>query len=136
MSFPSTVFTSRRVIIADHNPHRINALSGILGDAGHNVFCAYDGLAAIELMLQVPDVDLLITNTRLGHGNGVTIDGPKLIRLTRRLRPGIPILHVGDVDDEVIGLPDDVLELTEPFTADELLSLMDNVVAPRQATGE
>jgi CheY-like chemotaxis protein len=107
-------------------------LTGILRDAGHTVFCAYDGLSAIELMLQVPNLSLLITNTRLGHVDGVTIDGPKLIRLARRLQPGLPILHVGDIGDYVIGVPADVPTLTEPFTADALLSLVDDVVVRRQ----
>jgi hypothetical protein len=41
-----------------------------LRDAGHCVFAAYDGDSACELALIVPQVDLLVTNTRIGSLTG------------------------------------------------------------------
>jgi hypothetical protein len=59
----------------------------------------------------MPNIDLLITNTRLG-----AVDGPELMRRTRALRPDMPILHVIHDGDLHEGTPPDVLTLREPFT--------------------
>jgi CheY-like chemotaxis protein len=81
------------------------------------VFAAYDGQSALEMIVQLPFIDLLVTNTRLG-----VVDGPELMRRVRELRPEMPILHIihdggsdGDTSPEV-------LNLREPFTSDRLLT--------------
>ena len=38
----------------------------ILSAAGHNVFAAYDGQSACELAEYIPNLDLVISNTRMG----------------------------------------------------------------------
>ena len=78
-----------RIIATDDNTSKLSAIVQTLRDAGHCVFAAYDGRSALELITQIPDIDLLITNTRLG-----AVDGPELMRQTRAVRPGIAILHV------------------------------------------
>jgi CheY-like chemotaxis protein len=105
-----------RIIVTDDNTSRLSAIVQTLRDAGHCVFAAYDGVSAFELVVQLPNVDLLVTNTRLGLINGL-----ELMRRTRERRPGMPILHVvhqGDRDD---GTPPDVLTLREPFAPTALL---------------
>ena len=66
--------------------------------------------------MQLPYIDLLITNTRLG-----AVDGPELMRRARAVRPGMPILHVIHGGDSNDGIPPDVLTLREPFTPNQLL---------------
>jgi CheY-like chemotaxis protein len=78
-----------RIIVTDDNTSKLTTLTETLRSAGHCVFAAYDGLAALELVVLLPDIDLLITNTRLG-----VVDGPELMRRTREMRPDMPILHV------------------------------------------
>jgi DNA-binding response OmpR family regulator len=84
------------------------------------VFQAYDGLAAMELVLNLRVIDLLITNTRMPGMNG-----PALIRQVRERMPTLPILYVKNLDSPEgtpHGLPPDVPTLSEPFTAEQLLS--------------
>ena len=95
-----------------------------LRDAGHCVFAAYDGLSALELVVQLPDIDLLITNTRLG-----AVDGPKLMRQTRTLRPDMAILHVVHHGDPGDSTPPDVPTLREPFTPNDLLMVVGSLLA-------
>jgi CheY-like chemotaxis protein len=71
-----------RIIVTDDDPTKLYTLTRTLRDAGHCVFAAYDGLSALELVEQLPDVDLLITNTRLG-----IVDGPELMRRARDQGP-------------------------------------------------
>jgi CheY-like chemotaxis protein len=105
-----------RIIATDDNTSRLSAIVHTLRDAGHCVFAAYDGRSAYELVSQLPNIDLLITNTRLG-----AVDGPELMRRSRALRPKMPILHVIKAGDSGDGTPPDVLTLREPFTPNQLL---------------
>jgi CheY-like chemotaxis protein len=113
-----------RIIVTDDNTSKLTALTETLRNAGHCVFAAYDGQSALELVVQLPDIDLLITNTRLG-----IVDGPELMRRTRDLRPDLPILHVihhGDADG---GTPPGVPSLREPFTPNQLLTVVGSLLA-------
>ena len=52
-----------RIIATDDNTSKLSAIVQTLRDAGHCLFAAYDGLSALELVVQLPSIDLLITNT-------------------------------------------------------------------------
>ena len=82
--------------------------------SGYAVFQAYDGQAAEELCLELPDIELLVLNT---FGTG--IDVGELIRAVRQRRPNLPVLHIGNSAPD--SLPLDVPTLAEDFSADTLL---------------
>jgi CheY-like chemotaxis protein len=106
---------ARRIIATDSNTGKLAAITEVLRDARHTVFPVQDGRSALELAIQLPSVDLVITNTRLSG-----MDGPALIYLVRYMRPNVRILHIVADNDE--HRPWDVLTLREPFTADQLLA--------------
>ena len=113
-----------RIIATDDNTSKLSAIVITLRSAGHCVFAAYDGKSALELVTQLPNINLLLTNTRLG-----VVDGPELMRRTRELRPDMPILHVIHQGDPPVGTPPDVLSLREPFTPDQLLVAVGSLLA-------
>lgn len=117
-----------RIVVTDDDPQLMAFLVGTLRKAGHCVFAAYDGNSACELALLIPDLDLLITNTRWG-----VVSNRDLIRLVRSKRPGLPILHIGDPMPNPDGLLDDVPPLREPFTPDQLLEKVRELVAQPSA---
>jgi CheY-like chemotaxis protein len=92
----------------------------VLRSANCCVYQAYDGLAALELVLGLRDVDLLITNTSMPG-----LEGPQLIRQVREKVPTLPILYIANLELSAgavpDGLPPDVPTLREPFTAAQLL---------------
>ncbi len=96
----------------------------VLRNAGHLVFAAYNGLVACRLATSTPDLDLLITNTRLRD-----LQAPELIRRVREVRPGLAILHVGDPlpPDATVGA--DVPTMREPFQPEQLLEAVAAVLA-------
>jgi CheY-like chemotaxis protein len=118
-----------RIVVTDDDPRLMAFLVGTLRDAGHCVFAAYDGTSAGELALLVPDLDLLVTNTRWG-----AVTNRDLIRSVRRERPGLPILHIGDPMPNPDGLLDDVPALRPPFTREQLLDAVRHLVAKRWAS--
>ena len=97
----------------------------MLREAGHGVFAAYDGLAACELAEYIPDLDLVITNTRLNN-----LNAPELIRRVRSCKPWLAILHVGD-PLPCEGPLADVPTLREPFTSVQLMDAINAVLAVR-----
>ena len=100
-----------RIIVTDDNPTKLYALTMTLRDAGHCV-------------VQLPDIDLLITNTRLGF-----VDGPELMRRSRDVLPGLAILHVMHHGDSADGTPLGVPTLREPFTPNQLLLVVGSLLA-------
>jgi CheY-like chemotaxis protein len=124
MSTPPGQRTGWRIIATDDNTSKLSAVVQTLRDAGHCVFAAYDGQSALELVVQLPDIDLLITNTRLG-----VVNGPELMRRTRARRPDMPILHVLHGSDSDGGTPPGVVTLREPFTPNQLLSVVGSLMA-------
>ena len=113
-----------RIIVTDDNPAKLYHLTQTLRDAGHCVFAAYDGAAALELVVQLPNIDILITNTRLG-----IVDGATLMREVRKLRPDLPILHVSHDAAESGITPPGVPTLNEPFTPNQLLLVVGSLLA-------
>jgi two-component system cell cycle sensor histidine kinase/response regulator CckA len=115
----SHLHAGAHIVCADEDPRLLDFIVATLRKAEYCAFQAYDGLAALELVLALRVVDLLITNTKMP---GLT--GPKLIRQVREQFPDLPILYIrnhdapGGVPD---GLPANVPILHEPFTAEQLI---------------
>lgn len=74
-------------------------------------------------MAQLPNIDLLVTSTRLG-----VVDGPEVMRRARELRPDLPILHIVHRGGAEGSNPPAVLILRGPFTPKQLLVAVDGLV--------
>jgi CheY-like chemotaxis protein len=111
-----------RIVVTDDDPKLLSAIVQILSDAGHNVFAAYDGLSACELAEYIPNLDLVISNTRMR-----TLKAPELIDRVRSAKPWLAILHLGDPlpSGPLTGVP----SVREPFTAGELLDAISALLA-------
>jgi DNA-binding response OmpR family regulator len=111
--------THRRIIVADEDKAAVAFIIHTLREDGHTVFHAYDVLSAVQLALELPICDLVISNTKVEG-----IDGALLIQRLRKDRPNVPIIYLantGRSTPEVeASLPPGVLILREPFTAPKL----------------
>ena len=116
------------MVVTDDDPQLMTFLVTTLRSAGHCVFAAYDGNSACELALLIPDLDLLITNKRWG-----STTHRDLIKSVRDKKPGWPILHIGEPMPNPDGLLDDVPAMREPFTANQLLQKVRELVAQQWA---
>lgn len=118
----------RRIVICDYNALLLS-VTGLLRMSGYAVFQAHDGLAAQELCVELSEIDLLVLNT---YGTG--LDVGDVVRNVRKLKPGLPVLHIGNTIPA--GLPNDVPTLAEDFTPDGLLLAVESLVAqPLAAKG-
>jgi DNA-binding NtrC family response regulator len=115
MSSPATTALDGSWIVACHDDEVVlSFLIRTLRLAGYRVVQAYDGLSCYKLALEMPALQLMVVNSRLGQ-----MDGPALIERVRSDVPHVGVLHVGSDPDG--RLPPDVPNLAEPFTAAQLL---------------
>jgi response regulator RpfG family c-di-GMP phosphodiesterase len=117
---PATPYGGPRVIICDYNA-LLQSVTGLLRMSGYHVFQAYDGQAAQELCAYMPEIDLLVLNTE-----GTGMDTPELVHSVRKIHPELPVLHIGKAP--IPSMPDDVLNLTDSFGADQLLAAVRTLV--------
>lgn len=121
MSLPSSSPSGAvRVVICDYSA-LLQSVTGLLRMTGYAVFQAYDGLAAEELCASLGTISLLVLNT---EGSGV--DTPGLVKKIRATTPGLPVLHIGK--SAIPGMPEDVTNLPESFTAAELLGAVTSLI--------
>src|SRR5436190_20579428 len=119
-----------QILIADDDPIAVELLRESLADAGHDVVCAPDGLAALEQLSQRP-VQVLITDWEMPRMDGIA--------LCQAVRRGSSVSGAGEggyvyvilltshgtVAERVRGLSagaDDFI--TKPFEPQELLARM------------
>jgi DNA-binding response OmpR family regulator len=119
-----------RIVVSDDDPNLLGSLTSILRSDGHCVFAAYDGRSALELTILLPEIDLLVTNTRLGD-----MGWAELVRQVRQQKPTLRILHVATRPEPEGVLPPDVPTLLEPFTPARLLEAVEALVSGRR-TGD
>jgi len=100
-----------------------------LREDGHAVFHAYDALSAVELAEALGDrTHLIISNTRVEN-----LPGVQLIHELRSRQPSVPVLYIANIGrstpDIEAQLPRDVRILREPFTAEQLRALVNQLLA-------
>lgn len=111
------------IVVADEDRTIANFVIDTLETDGHSVFWAYDGISAIQLALGLKMCDLVISNSRVGGQQGVD-----LIADLRERLPWVSILYLANdarsTPDQERQLPADVPILREPFTGDDLRSVV------------
>ncbi len=92
----------------------------LLEDRGYRVLEAEDGPAALKLLDDHPDIDLLLTDVVMPGGMG----GPALAREVLKRRPGIKVLYTSGYTENAIihrGVLDEGVEIIgKPYQTDEL----------------
>jgi DNA-binding NtrC family response regulator len=123
--------TDRHIIVADEDRTAVAFIVGTLRAEGHVVFHAYDVLSAVQLALQLPSIDLVISNTKVEG-----IDGVGLILQLRKDRPEVPVIYLantGRSTPEVeAALPPDVAIMREPFTSEKLRNAVESMLDGKQ----
>ena len=111
------------IVVADEDRTIANFVIDTLESDGHSVFWAYDGVSAVQIALGLKVCDLVISNSRVGGKAGVD-----LINDLRERLPWISILYLANgarsTPAQERNLPADVPILREPFTSEDLLSVV------------
>jgi PAS domain S-box-containing protein len=107
------------LVVEDEDDVRQFAVDA-LDEAGYRVAAAADGPAALSLLAEQPDIDIMVSDVVLGG----LLDGGQLRDAALKLRPGLPVLFMtGYTRDAIMHngrLDVGVNLLTKPFAARDL----------------
>jgi len=96
---------------------------------GYNVISAESGEAALELLADGREVDLMISDVVMP-----TMDGPTTVRAARESRPDLPILFISGYAEEQlrksIDIPN-VAFLPKPFSVQQLAETVRDILNPK-----
>jgi PAS domain S-box-containing protein len=123
---------NRRILVVDDDPHIRSLVEMTLNLANYQVVTASDGDEALQLVESGPQpFDLLLTDVVMKG-----VNGRELADSLRTRHPQLPVIFMsGHTDDAVLRsgvLHNEVTFLQKPFTAEELTSKVQQVLA-RQA---
>lgn len=109
-----------KVLVVDDEEDVLETLRVLLKSEGHKVLPVREGLAAIELIQSLENIDLMVVDLRMAP-----VDGMELIRVARQVRPKMGIVVVSAYLDEnnikkVVDLGCKVY-VKKPFDVNEVL---------------
>jgi signal transduction histidine kinase/CheY-like chemotaxis protein len=114
---------SETVLVVEDNDMVRAYVENELKTLGYRVIAAASGPAALELLRQSRDIDLLFTDVVMPGG----IFGPELARQATRLRPGLKVLFTSGYTQNPVKAPDGIgnaLILTKPFRRRDLAAML------------
>jgi two-component system, cell cycle sensor histidine kinase and response regulator CckA len=123
---PSNVAESpRRVLLVEDETAVRELVERILRKAGFVVTSAPDALVALRTAADTGPFDLLVSDIVMPGMNGI-----ELARELRAVRPDLRVLLISGYTEEAVGRvgPDGIDLLSKPFTADELLGRIRQVL--------
>lgn len=77
----------RRVLLVDDEARSARLLAKLLREDGYDVELVFDGAAAVGRLSREPLPDILVTDFRMPH-----VDGLAVARYARARKPGIPVV--------------------------------------------
>lgn len=115
------------VLVVEDDLRYRRSLAVTLEAAGYRVSAPGDPIAVLQI-IETEHVDLLLLDIRMPAGtpNGVTIG-----RMARNRRSRLPIAYITGAYDPALlsAIEPDVPVLTKPFTASELISLVEGILS-------
>jgi signal transduction histidine kinase/CheY-like chemotaxis protein len=97
---------------------------------GYRVIATSNGPAALDLLRQPGDVDLLFTDVVMPGG----MFGPELARQAIQLRPGLKVLFTSGYTQDPVKIPEGVGDapiLTKPFRRNDLAAMLRSALSTR-----
>jgi signal transduction histidine kinase len=124
---------SYRVLLVDDDPEVTAATLAMLEQLGHRVGVATSGAAALAIVEEKANLDLVITDHAM---TGMT--GMELAERVRRIRPDLPIVLATGYAEVPIGDNLDLVRLDKPYRLDRLAAAIASVMGqhPRRAASD
>jgi PAS domain S-box-containing protein len=125
-------WSKRKCLLVDDNKDVLIYLNRILSDTGVAVLTARSGFEAIEIIRNVPDIDVVLLDMQMPEMNG--IEATKEIR---KIRKDIPIIaqtaFIFEDDKDIILEAGCDACLIKPIRREHLLTVMSSFVKPNGA---
>ena len=120
------VDTPRCILVVDDDVLVAESISEMLSDLGHTVYVAYSGAAALELIYEHAEIELVLTDHAMPEMTGI-----ELASLSRKFKPSLPIVlgtgYAGPSEGTDLQLP----RLSKPYRQDDLRSLIASIFSTK-----
>lgn len=113
------------VLLVDDEPAFRSLLAATLSQDGFHVIEAGDGEEAVAAINRVKRVDLVITDIRMPHVDGIT-----MARTLRRAQPGVPVVFITGYPADLGGPVPNSCMLSKPFLRDQLMDAVHRLTYP------
>ena len=113
------------ILVADDNRDLVASIAKLLELTGHSVVPAYSAREAVDLLDEIPNIDLVLSDIRMPD-----VDGFDLLRVLRHRFPSLPIILMSGLpitSEDVVPLGAAILQ--KPLDMDELQELIRQRVA-------
>lgn len=111
---------SQTILVVEDNDLVRGHVESQLANLGYRVICASNGAAAMEIVRQSADIDLLFTDVIMPGG----MNGRDLAEAARKLRPAIKVLYTSGYTENAVvhhgRLDDGIQLLSKPYKTIEL----------------
>lgn len=104
------------VLLVDDEPAFRTLLATTLSQDGYHVIEAGDGEEAVAAINKIKRVDLVVTDIRMPH-----IDGITMAQTLRRAQPDVPVLFITGFPTDVATPVPNSFMLSKPFLREELM---------------
>ena len=114
------------ILIVDDNPDMVSSLAAVLATLGYSTIPAYSAREACDLLDDVPNIDLVVSDIRMPD-----VDGFDSLRVLRHRFRSLPIILMSGFpidDDDVVPLGASILQ--KPLDLEELQRLVQRKLAP------
>jgi CheY-like chemotaxis protein len=118
--------TTLKILVADDNRDMVQSLSQVLELMGHSTVPAYSAREAVDLLDEVPDIGMVLSDIRMPG-----VDGFDLLRVLRHRFPSLPIILMSGLpvtSDDVV--PQKTSILKKPIDMEELRALIQQKSRP------
>ena len=120
-----------RILIVDDEESDRHLERSILERAGHTLFFAPDGEAALEAY-RTHVVEVVITDLYMPRLNGL-----RLIRELKAQDPRVAVIAISGIAEDQLDLAEDlgaISTLSKPVAPEDLMAAVDEALAARRAT--
>ena len=122
--------TAAKVLIVDDEPEIINLIAAFLRRKGnYEVFFASSPQKALEIIKDNPSIDLVISDVEMPG-----MRGQDLLREIAQISRGTNFILISGYVHEPQSLPIDIPFIRKPFTANDLLSAVRQVLSLRSVS--
>jgi len=115
-----------KVLLVDDDPLIAMSSVDMLEDLGHEVIEANSAQAALDALIQNPDINILITDFAMPGMNGA-----QLAQAARKISPGLPILLATGYAEIPQGADIDLPRLGKPYSQHQLSKEITKLLAMR-----
>ena len=118
------------ILVVDDDELVLLSTSAVLDDLGYTVIEANSGMQALQLVIENPQIDLVLSDQVMPAMTGL-----QLAHAIAEIRPSLPLILATGYAELPGGVPENIRRLSKPFKLADLVELINNTMPAHGTTG-